>query len=316
MKLKYGIACGLLSGILVFSTQAVFAETSTTQPQASAQSEDAQAANAIESIALDQTTLKLNTKLQVQLKATVSPEGAEGELVWKSSDEKVAKVSELGLVTPVANGNAKITVQVKGNEKISATCQVTVQIADGLAPDETGILRYYKNGKVDTSFNGFAECEFDYFYVKNGTIAKTLTSVVSGTVGGQSGWWYVHDGRAETEFTGIAPNEYGWWAIKNGKVDFGYNGFMKNDKGWWYLEGGHISFAKNSVVYGKVNGENAWWLVRGSHVEFIDTLAPNDAGWWAIKNGKVDFGFTGLMANDKGWRSGRKAPCWPHPIRL
>jgi uncharacterized protein YjdB len=62
----------------------------------------------------------------LQLNATVLPSDASDKsLVWTSSDSEVASVSEAGLVTPLASGEALITVTtIDGG--FSATCTVKV----------------------------------------------------------------------------------------------------------------------------------------------------------------------------------------------
>ena len=77
-------------------------------------------------VTLDKETLSLTVGEGTgTLEATVAPANAtETRLVWYSSDEKVATVSG-GVVTPVAEGTATITV-VTVDGDYSATCAVTV----------------------------------------------------------------------------------------------------------------------------------------------------------------------------------------------
>ena len=87
---------------------------------------------AVTGVTLDKETLELTVgEGTAQLVATISPEGAtDTRLVWLSSDEKVAAVDENGVVTPVGEGNATITVvTVDGN--FSDTCAVTVKLPAG-----------------------------------------------------------------------------------------------------------------------------------------------------------------------------------------
>lgn len=54
------------------------------------------------------------------------------------------------------------------------------------------------NGKVDFTFNGLAQ--------------------------NQNGWWYLKDGKVDFSYNGLAANKNGVWYVKNGKVDFDYSG--------------------------------------------------------------------------------------------
>ena len=87
---------------------------------------------AVTGVTLDKETLELTVgEGTAQLVATIAPEGATDiRLVWLSNDEKVAAVDENGVVTPVGEGEATITVvTVDGN--FSDTCAVTVKLPAG-----------------------------------------------------------------------------------------------------------------------------------------------------------------------------------------
>ena len=82
----------------------------------------------ITGIMLDETELSLNdgeNNNTVSLTATVKPTITTETEIWSSSDENVVKV-ENGTVTVVAVGEATITVKSPSNDKIFATCKVTV----------------------------------------------------------------------------------------------------------------------------------------------------------------------------------------------
>lgn len=77
-------------------------------------------------IALDQTELEMEQYKYIKLVATLTPADATTEVVWTSSDDKVATV-ENGLVTIVAaEGTATITATAG---TVSATCEVTAKSA-------------------------------------------------------------------------------------------------------------------------------------------------------------------------------------------
>lgn len=79
-----------------------------------------------EQISLDKTSLTLHGNESQQLTATVLPADASQELMWTSSDESVATVSQSGLVSAVAAGNAVITATTTDGTDLSASCDVTV----------------------------------------------------------------------------------------------------------------------------------------------------------------------------------------------
>ena len=71
--------------------------------------------------------LVVNAGQKLSLKVTTIPETIteDYELVFKSSNTNVAKVSAEGVITGVKSGTATVTVSVKGSD-IEASCQVTV----------------------------------------------------------------------------------------------------------------------------------------------------------------------------------------------
>lgn len=80
---------------------------------------------AVEQVTLSQETATLKEGENLQLTATISPENADySGIVWTTSDETVATVSEDGLVTAVFEGTATITAQA-GEQ--TAQCIVTVE---------------------------------------------------------------------------------------------------------------------------------------------------------------------------------------------
>lgn len=89
-------------------------------------------------VSLDQTTLSVALGSEGQLTATIQPKGAEGEVIWASSNEDVATVVD-GLVTSVAMGTANITATVG---TYVATCAVTITERTDFSHSLTG-SQYY-----------------------------------------------------------------------------------------------------------------------------------------------------------------------------
>ncbi|MBQ8110035.1 MAG: leucine-rich repeat protein [Clostridia bacterium] len=69
-------------------------------------------------------SITLNVGQPVQLFVTLAPETARATLTWKSSKTKVATVDAGGVVTPLAEGKAKITVTTQNKKKAAITVTV------------------------------------------------------------------------------------------------------------------------------------------------------------------------------------------------
>ena len=93
---------------------------------------------ALEAIELP-TSMQLTPGREVQLEPTLTPAKADVFLKWTTSNEKVATVTENGLLTAVADGTATITVTNMDNG-VQATCQIMVgeaAVIDNIAAFKT-----------------------------------------------------------------------------------------------------------------------------------------------------------------------------------
>lgn len=82
----------------------------------------------VESLALSETSITLNTGETAVLKKIVRPGDATDKRVsWKSSNTKAATVDSKGNVKAVAKGTATITATTKDGSRLSASCTVTVK---------------------------------------------------------------------------------------------------------------------------------------------------------------------------------------------
>lgn len=118
---------------------------------------------AVEGVTLDQTTATLTAKGQtLQLNANVTLEDASNKKVTFASDkEEVATVdATTGVVTAVANGEAKITATTEDGSK-TAVCTVTVDIKDTTQPEDADAPKTW----------GATPNDEQLWYMKQGTAA-------------------------------------------------------------------------------------------------------------------------------------------------
>lgn len=78
----------------------------------------------VKSIKLNKKSAKISAGLGLKLKATVK--GNCKEVLWKSSNNKVATVTDSGIVKGIENGKAVISAQTMDGSKKVAKCTVTV----------------------------------------------------------------------------------------------------------------------------------------------------------------------------------------------
>ncbi|MGN0396112.1 MAG: Ig-like domain-containing protein, partial [Coprococcus sp.] len=82
----------------------------------------------INKIVLNNTSATVVVGKTLALTATIEPDNANVKaVVWKSDNEKVAKVSNTGVVTAVSKGTANITCSATDGVGAKAICRITVQ---------------------------------------------------------------------------------------------------------------------------------------------------------------------------------------------
>lgn len=82
----------------------------------------------VSSIALNKTTLTINSGSDYTLNANTSPSNATiPNLTWESDNSTIATVDQGGKVIGISAGTATITVRANDGSNVSATCKVTVK---------------------------------------------------------------------------------------------------------------------------------------------------------------------------------------------
>lgn len=80
----------------------------------------------VEAITLSETHMEIRVDESNPLSVSFEPTGSSSPVIWTSSDESVATVSVVGLVSGISEGTATIEARAKRNEDAVARCTVTI----------------------------------------------------------------------------------------------------------------------------------------------------------------------------------------------
>lgn len=96
-------------------------------------------------ISLSHEDITIEITDEFELRATISPEDATNKkIIWNSSDEKVAKVSEAGLITGVGEGKTIITAKSEDGD-YTAQVDVTVNLK-GIKLSQNDLILAFPDG--------------------------------------------------------------------------------------------------------------------------------------------------------------------------
>lgn len=146
------------------------------------------------------------------LVSTVEPSDTTDKVVWTSNAESVAKVTN-GVVKPLSNGSATITATCGS---VSATCSVTVDIAEEEQVTLTSISVTYTGGNVTvgTALTDLTGITVTGTY-SDGSTANVTGYTLSGTIVEGSNTITVSYGGKTTTFTVTGVVESGGETLEN-----------------------------------------------------------------------------------------------------
>ena len=178
-------------------------------------------------ITLDKTTLSFTDSATQTLVATVEPSDTTDKIVWTSNAESVAKVTN-GVVKPLSNGSATITATCGS---VSATCSVTVDIAEEEQVTLTSISATYTGGDVaiGTALTDLTGITVTATY-SDGSTSNVTGYTLSGTIAEGENTITVSYGGKTTTFTvigtaSVSAGETIVYNVFNGEyINSGYSG--------------------------------------------------------------------------------------------
>ena len=113
--------------------------------------------------------------------------------------------------------------------------------ANGLMQDPENPDDWYfcANGQVQGGYTGLAEYDGEWFYIEDGKLNTTLAAYVSY----DGGLFYVAAGRILREVNGLAqdPNGSDWYYLAEGQAQTQYTGLAMYDGEWFYVVRGKLA---------------------------------------------------------------------------
>ncbi|BFL46398.1 InlB B-repeat-containing protein [Lactonifactor longoviformis] len=247
----------------------------------------------IQKIVLDRTSVVLNKKGSVTLKAEIFPETVFNKnVVWSSSNPKVAAVDKNGKVTAGEEGTANITVTAE-NGNITAVCKVTVTYQGAWKQNSRGWWYCYSDGTWP------ADCRIKigtYYYAFDADgYMKTGWAYIGGR-------WSYHrtDGGALTGWQKIGNT---WYYLNTNSIMA--TGWLKQGNTWYYLNG------SGAMQTGWYKSENTWyyssssgamqtgWQKIGGTWYYLKSSGAMATGW--LKQGNTWYYLNGSGAMQTGW---------------
>ncbi|CCY54598.1 dockerin type I repeat protein [Coprococcus sp. CAG:782] len=207
---------------------------------------------------------------------------------------KYARIAGSGIVN-LDMGVNKVPITVYAQSGATRVYTITVTRGRGTETGfflENELWYYYKNGKVDTSVNGFYRTYTGaWVLLKNGKQNTNFTGLYKHYTGS---WFYLKDGRLHSTFTGLVKHTSGsWYYVENGKLMNTVTGMVKHNTGiYYYVKNGRM----DTGVNGLTKCSNGWYyFVSGRMMSNYTGLVTYNGAQWYVKDGKMQNKYSGKV---------------------
>lgn len=232
------------------------------------------------------------------------------QLSWSSSDPSVATIDEREVVSEHdSNDFVTITEHSAGTTEIRAYARGYYAVYNYTSKgdnssfvkaisirDEGGERKYYENGKWADSKNGFVEYLGVTYCIVNGCVDESANGLVQDPEHPDT-WYYCAEGRAQTQYTGLAEYDGEWFYIKRGKLDTTMAAYVEYDGGLFYVGAGRIMKEVSGLAQDP-KGDDWYYLARGQAQTQYTGLAMYDGEWFYVVKGKLAEYYTGAVDYD------------------
>ena len=234
----------------------------------------------------EETTPPETTTPETTMQETTAEETEPEET---TAEETKSEETESSTQETTPEGDSSVEATTSEQETTSQK-----KYPEGLALDENGVWKYYKNGEIYTSYTGLTLYYGTWYYVEKGVLNWNYTGLTNyyGT------WYYVKGGRLDWSYTGLTKYYGTWYYVEKGILNWNYTGLTKYYGTWYYVEKGIL----NWNYTGLTNYYGTWYYVEKGILNWNYTgLTKYYGTWYYVEKGILNWNYTGLTKYYGTW---------------
>ena len=214
---------------------------------------------------------------------TIPETTAQETTAQETTAEETSPETESSTQETTPEGDSSVEATTSEQETTSQK-----KYPEGLALDENGVWKYYKNGEIYTSYTGLTLYYGTWYYVEKGVLNWNYTGLTNyyGT------WYYVKGGRLDWSYTGLTKYYGTWYYVEKGILNWNYTGLTKYYGTWYYVEKGIL----NWNYTGLTNYYGTWYYVEKGILNWNYTgLTKYYGTWYYVQKGILNWKYNGIV---------------------
>ena len=148
-----------------------------------------------------------------------------------------------------------------------------------------GTWYYLTNGVQDNSFFGFTEFAGGKFLVANGTVATHINGLFQDP-NDTAVWYFLSNGQAQTQYSGLALYDGAWFYLKDGILDTTFGGVVDYDGGKFLVGAGRIMSEVCGLCQDPITG--TWYFFADGMVQDYTGEVEYGGATFHITHGVLD----------------------------
>ena len=177
---------------------------------------------------------------------------------------------------------------------------MTIEAADGtLQLGEDGKFYYYEGDEWIKDKHGYVDFDGSKFLVAHGVVATEMNGLVMDP-DNESDWYFLSNGLAQTQHTGLVEYDGEWFYVSEGKLDTTINDYVEYDGGLFFVAVGRLVREYQGLAQDP-NGDDWYYVADGQAQTQYTGLAEYDGEWFFIETGKFNKEFSGIVDYNGGY---------------